>query len=236
MEKYIKKIIIFSLIFFILIGLGIFLYKYINKEKKENQIIEKIDIIDENLNELEHDLITNTKHFNDNYYSNNQFLEMELEEFGFEKVEPIQSFKDQIRINIDTNTYIKDFPTTGQDLTNTIKFLEKTINNLNQIRMNEKKLANTVFTNTIIKVQTTKTNIVYLKEEVKQQNKIDFIQWGIGGSFSFNGKSSTGVVLYDLTLDGTVIFLNSIYIQLGVGYMYDLYYYPKFSIGAGYIF
>lgn len=235
MNKTVIKIIIYSVIILLVIGTGVGIYKRFLAEKKKQKILEKVDVIDKNLSEIETYLNTNYKNFNSSYESNNKLLEMELIEFGFEKYTPppINSINDQIKIEVDTNTYIKEFPSTGQDLTNTIKFLEKTVNNLNRMRMAERKLANTVFTNTIVKVQTTKTNVVYLREEVKEQTKVKWFTYAFGAGFSYNGKSNTGVVLYDLTLHAMGFIYETFYVNLGVGYNYNLYYAPKFSIEMG---
>lgn len=228
----IKKIIIVVLIIFLLLGAIIGGNKIVNGIKKKKQIVDKINTIGTDVNTIKTNLYKESENYSNKYITDNANLEELLKDNNFKTLEEFANTNSNIIIQIDTNTYVKEFPQTIEEMSNTIIALQNTINKMNEIRKEDKVYITKIITNTIVKIETVQTNLESLKKDIVTYVNPKLFSYGIGVGFSFNGYTR-GEVLYDVSAHGTLYIYDTWYVGLEAGMSYNLSYNPKIGLFLG---
>ena len=240
MSKTLKTILIVFISIFILGGICIIGYKLYKSHRDKDKIIDKIDEIDKITKEFEsslsNDLMTIENKYSNDIFQLKDFIENEDFELLIQKLETNKiEIKEQVKIEIDTNTYVKEMPTNIAELQHLVRVLAKMNNEQNRMRMEDQILYKQSISNSIVYVKTIQTNTVTLREEVKTYMKPKMLSYGIGIGFNINSFTK-GEVYYDISVHGTMYIFDSVYFGINLGFGYHSLYYPSVGAHLGYKF
>lgn len=240
MDKTLKTVLIVLFSLFIAGGIALIGYKLYKSHKDKDKIFDRIDEIDKISKDFEsslsNDLINIENKYSNDIFKLKDFIENEDFELLIEELDEKQiSIKEQVRIEIDTNVYVKEMPTNVAELQHLVRVLAKMYNEQNRMRMEDQNLYKQSISNSIQYVKVIQTNTVLLREEVKTYTKPKALSYGIGAGFNINSFTK-GEIYYDISIHGTLYIYDSMYFGINLGFGYHSIYYPSLGAHLGYKF